>query len=435
MNIDSSYSSRPAIGRASRALTAAALAVLLVACGDKQPAGAGDKGAKGAGGPPPAIPVTVHRVTLERVPIAIEAVGQAEGSREVEVRARVGGIIQKRLYTEGAVVSAGSTLFLIDRAPFEIAAAQARAAVSEARARQEQAQKEAERLKGLANGRAISQREYDESVSTFKQSTASIEGAQARLAEAQLNLSYTNVKAPIGGITSRAAKSEGSLVAANTDLLTTITQVNPIWVRFSLAEADFERIRSAAKNARVEIRTQNDQVAVTNGRLNFAGSSIDAKLGTVQLRAEFLNPTMQWLPGQFAKVHILAGEQEAFLVPQAAVIQTEQTRMVWVAEPDGKATMRPIQTANWIGANWVVTGGLKPGDAVIVDNLMKIRPGATVQALAPGAAGQGAPGAAAPGAAAPAAAGAGAGAKGGAPITTTGQTGTSNAAAAGAAAK
>ena len=371
--------------RFARALIAAAVAALLVACGDKQPSGSADKSGKGAGAPPPAIPVTVQKVALERVPIAFEAVGQAEGSREVEVRARVGGIIQKRLYTEGEVVSAGATLFVIDRAPFEIAVAQAKAAVSEARARQEQAQREAARLKGLADGKAISQREFDEAVSSVKQSNALVEGLQAKLAETQLNLSYTNVKAPIGGITSRAARSEGSLVAANTDLLTTITQVNPIWVRFSLAGTDFERIRGASKNARVEIRTQEGALAATNGRLNFAGSTVDPKLGTVQLRAEFLNPTMQWLPGQFAKVHILAGEQEGFLVPQAAVIQTEQARMVWVAEPDGKATMRPIQTANWVGSNWVVIGGLKPGDAVIVDNLMKLRPGATVQAHAPGA--------------------------------------------------
>ena len=421
--------------RAAGALAGVTLALLLAACGDKQP-GAADKSGKGAGGPPPAIPVTVQHVSLQRVPIALEAVGQAEGSREVEVRARVGGILERRLYTEGAPVSAGATLFVIDRAPFEIAVAQAKASVSEARARQEQAQREAERLKSLAQGKAISQREYDEAVSAMKQSTAAIEGAQARLAEAQLNLSYTNVKAPIGGVTSRAVKSEGSLVAANTDLLTTITQVNPIWVRFSLAEGDFERMRGAAKNAKVEIRNQDGSVAVTNGRLNFAGSTVDPKLGTVQLRAEFLNPTMKWLPGQFAKVHILAGEQEAFLVPQAAVIQTEQARLVWVAEADGKATMRPIQTANWIGNNWVVTGGLKPGEMVVVDNLMKLRPGATVKPMEAGAAAQAPAAGANPAAAgqAPAAA-ANPAAPGGAtnaaaPITTTGKTGSNDSAAA-----
>lgn len=382
----------------SRSFSYACAALLLLACSKETP-GPDKKGASGASGPPPALPVTVQRVELQRVPIVLEAVGQAEGSREVEVRARVSGILEKRLFTEGAPVSAGATLFHIDRAQYEIAAAQARAALAQERARQEQAQKEAERLKSLAASKAISQREFEEAVSQQKQSAAAIEGAQAKLAEAQLNLSYTRVKAPIGGITSRAVKSEGSLVAANTDLLTTLTQVNPIWIRFALAEGDFERIRGAEKHTRVQMLNQDGSVAADNGRLNFSGSTVDPKLGTVQLRAEFLNPTLKWLPGQFVKVHILAGEQNVFVVPQSAVVQTEQARMVWIAEADGKANMRPIQTASWVGNDWVVTGGLKPGDAVIVDNLMKMRPGAPVQPHAPGAGPQ-APPAAVPGGAA-----------------------------------
>ena len=354
-------------------------ALLLTACGNDAADKSAAKGAPGAGGPPPAIPVTVQRAALERLPISLEAVGQAEGSREAEIRARVSGILEKRLYTEGAPVNAGATLFVIDRAQYENAVAQARAAVSQERARQELAQREAERLKPLAQNKAISQREYDEAVSTAKQSTAAIEGAQARLAEAQLNLSYTHVKAPIGGITGRALRSEGSLVAANTDLLTTVTQVNPLWVRFSLAESDFERIRGAARNAQVQILKQDGSIAADNGRLNFAGSTVDPKLGTVQLRAEFSNPQLKWLPGRFVKIRILAGVQEAFLVPQAAVMQTEQARMVWIVEADGKVSMRPIQTANWIGNNWVVTGGIKAGEHIVIDNLMKLRPGAMVQ--------------------------------------------------------
>lgn len=358
-------------------IVAAGLAVLLGGCGKSS--SEADK--KSTATAPPALPVTVQKMAAQRVPISFESVGQAEGSREVEVRARVSGIIEKRLYTEGAPVAAGAVLFVIDRAPYEIAVAQAKAAVSQERARQEQAQRESERLKSLAQNRAISQREYDEAVSTLKQSTAAIEGAQARLAEAQLNLSYTNVKAPINGVTGRAVRSEGSLVTANTEssLLTTLTQVNPIWVRFSLAEADFNRIRGAEKRAEVKLLNQDETVAAHNGRLNFAGSTVDPKLGTVQLRAEFPNPTLKWLPGQFMKLQILAGEQPAFLVPQAAVVQTEQGRLVWVVGADGKATMKPVQTANWIGSDWIVTGGLQAGDAVIVDNLMKLRPGAPVQ--------------------------------------------------------
>lgn len=327
---------------------------------------------------PAALPVTTARMEPQRVPISLDAVGQAEGSREVEIRARVSGILEKRLYTEGTPVKAGQTLFVIDRAQYEIAAAQAQAALSQEKAKQEQAQREAERLKSLAGSRAISQREYEDAVSTFKQSSAAIEGAQAKIAETKLNLSYTNVSAPISGIASRAIRSEGSLVAANTDLLTTLTQVNPIWVRFSLAESDFERIRGKSRNVRVNILNRDGSVAAGNGRLNFLGSTVDPKLGTVQLRAEFPNAEMQWLPGQFLKVQILAGEQEAFLVPQAAVAQTEQGYTVWLAE-GGKANPRVVKTANWIGSDWIVTSGLKAGDTVIVDNLIKLRPGTTVE--------------------------------------------------------
>jgi membrane fusion protein (multidrug efflux system) len=331
------------------------------------------------------MPVTVLKVEARRVPIALEAVGQAEGSREVEVRARVSGIVEKRAYAEGEPVKAGALLFVIDRKPYEIALAQARAALSEARAREENARREAERLKSLANSKAISQREYDLAVSTQQQAAASIEGAQARVAEAQLNLSYTNVTAPISGITGRAVRSEGSLVTANTEssLLTTLTQVNPVWVRFSVAESEYERIRGAQKRTLVKLVTQDGKVAADNGRLNFTASTVDPKLGTVQLRAEFPNPNLEWLPGQFVKVQIQAGEQQAFLVPQAAVMQGEQGHAVWVVGPDDTATMRPIRTANWLGSDWIVVGGLNAGDAVIVDNLMKVRPGAKVQPHGP----------------------------------------------------
>lgn len=359
----------------------------LAACGRS-----GDDAAKkkDAAAAPPAIAVTVVSVQPQRVPITLEAVGQAEGSREVEVRARVTGIVEKRLYNEGAAVKAGAVLFVIDRAPYEIAVAQAKAALAQERARQDLAVREAERLKTLAQQRAISQREFEEAQSSVRQIAAAAEGAQAKLAEAQLNLSYTSVRAPISGITGRAVRSEGSLVTANTEsaLLTTLTQVDPLWVRFSLAEPDFERIRASAKGAQVNIVNQDGGIAAKNGRLNFAGSTVDPKLGTVQLRAEFPNPGNKWLPGQFLKVQILAGEQDAFLVPQAAVVQTEQARMVWIAAADGKASMRPVQTAGWLGTDWIVTGGLKAGENVVVDNLIKMRPGVAVKPRAPGAAPQ-----------------------------------------------
>ena len=356
----------------------ACIVTLVASCG-KESDDAAKK--KAAGGPPPAIPVTVKQVQPQRVPITFETVGQAEGSREVEIRARVSGIVEKRTFAEGASVKAGTVLFLIDRAPYDIAAAQAKASLSQERAKQELAAREAERLKALVDTKAISQREYDEAQSNLKQSRAAIEGADAKLAEAQLNLSYTSVRAPISGITGRALRSEGSLVTVNTDtaLLTTMTQVDPIWVRFSLATPDFDRIRGSERTAHVNIATEDGTTTASNGRLNFAASTVDPKLGTVQLRAEFPNQRLTWLPGQFVKVQILAGEQQAFLVPQVAVVQSEQARSVWVVGNDGKAAMRTIQTAGWLENDWIVTGGLKAGEQVVVDNLIKMRPGVAVQ--------------------------------------------------------
>ena len=215
--------------------------------------------------------------------------------------------------------------------------------------------------------------------------TAAISGAEASVSEAQLNLSYTTVTAPIGGITGRALRSEGSLVTANTDnaLLTTLTQIDPIWVRFSLSSSEYERLRGTRARPEVRLLNQDGSVAASDGRLNFAASTVDRAVGTVQMRAEFRNTGMRWLPGQYVKTQVLAGEQQAFLVPQSAVIQNEQGRAVWVLGPDNKVNPRPIQTANWIGSDWVVSGGVQAGEQIVVDNLMKLRPGAGVQRNAP----------------------------------------------------
>jgi membrane fusion protein (multidrug efflux system) len=336
-----------------------------------------------------ALPVAAVKVSQQRVPVSLEAVGQAEGSRDVEIRARVTGIIEKRAYEEGAPVRAGQLMFVIDPAPFELAVDEARAALQQERVKRDLAAVDVKRLEPLAKEKAIAQRDYDSAVATERTGTASIASAEAKLKEAELNLSYTKVAAPIAGITGRAQRSEGSLVTANTDssLLTTLTQVNPIWVRFSLADTEYSRIRGGERGARVQlVSDSNNAVVADNGKLNFTGSTVDPKLGTVQLRAEFQNPGMKWLPGQFVKVRVLAGEQNAFLVPQEAILQNEQSRIVMTAGPDGKAVSKPVKIANWIGSNAVVTAGLSDGDVVIVDNLVKVRPGSPVQPHERGAA-------------------------------------------------
>lgn len=377
------------------AVTTLTLAALLAACGASgEPAGGPGGGAPG--GAPPAMPVSVRAVTQQTVPLIIEAVGQAEGSKEVEVRARVSGLIERQRYEEGERVKAGSLLFQIERAPFEIALQQARAQLAQQNAQLEQARREASRLKPLAEQQAISQREYDQATSQLRLSEAAVAAAQASVREAELNLSYTVVNAPISGVSGRSLKSEGSLVSPSDGLLTTIVQTDPIWVRFSFSESEHAQLR-ALKGTQVKLTSADGRAIGGQGRLNFSGSTVDARLGTVQLRAEFANPELTILPGQFVKAQVIAGQAQGFLVPQSAVTQTEQGRMVWTIQ-DGKATPTPVETGGWTGSDWVVYKGLKAGDQVIADNLMKLRPGAPVTPAAPPPAAAGSA-AAAPGAA------------------------------------
>ena len=330
------------------------------------------------------MPVSVVVAKMQRVPEIIESVGQTEGSKDVEVRARVSGILEKQLYREGDRIKAGTPMFQIERAPFENALAQAQASLAQERARLEQTRREGGRLKSLVEERAISQREYDDATTNQKTAEATIAAAQARVKEAELSLSYTQINAPIGGNSGRALRSVGTLVNASADsaLLTTISQSEPIWVRFSVNESEYAQVRAAKKTEARLVLGDNSNYAQA-GRLNFTASAIDQRLGTIQLRAEFPNPALALLPGQFVRVRLTAGESEAILVPQSAVVQNDQGRSVWIVGPDGKAAMKTVEATSWAGRDWVIRKGLAPGDRVIVDNLLKLRPGAPVQAKEP----------------------------------------------------
>jgi membrane fusion protein (multidrug efflux system) len=317
--------------------------------------------------------------------------------------------LQKRLYNEGDLVRAGAPLFKIDPAPFEIALAQANAQVAQEQARNEQSRRESMRLKQLAAAKAISQKEFDDASSNLKLSDATLQAAEAKVREAELNLSYTSVAAPVAGVSGRAARSEGSLITAGADsLLTSISQVDPIWVRFSLSESDLAKMpqRRLVRGAQVDVHLilPDAKHYPGKGRLNFAATQIDARLGTQQLRAEFDNAKGQLLPGQFVRVQLVAGQRDSvFLVPQTAVMEAEAGYMLFVLDKEGKAALKPVQLGDWIGSDWMVLGGLAAGDRVIVDNLLKLRPGVSVTPLAPGQgktaeSGEGKP--AAPGAAA-----------------------------------
>ena len=332
-------------------------------------------------------PVPVHLVIVEprTVPVRLTVPGQIEGSKEVEVRARVSGILQRQLYKEGDAVRQDAPLFEIDRAPFEVALAQAKGQFAQATAQADQARREEVRLKPLVDERAVSRKEYDDAASARQLADAMLQQATAAVRQAELNLSYTSVTAPVGGLTGRAQHSVGTLITTDSagSLLTTINQVSPVWVRFSLAESDLAKIPGGRIGRDVPLAVQlvfaDGTPYPLKGRLNFAASAIDAKLGTQQLRAEFDNPKEQLLPGQFVNVTINAGQRDnVFLVPQPSVVQTEKSNLVFVVDAQGKAEARTVQTGDWVGTDWAILSGLRSGDRVIVDNLLKVRPGVAV---------------------------------------------------------
>lgn len=322
---------------------------------------------------PPPVPVTLLVAEPTSVPYVIEVMAQAEGANETEVRARVGGILVKRLYEEGQKVSAGQPLFQIDPEPFRIK-------LEEAQAKATQTAREATRLKKLYAQQAVSRKEMDDAISAN-------DIAQANLKEAQLNLQWTTVTAPVSGVAGRANRSEGNLIstAADGSLLTTLHQVNPIWIRFGLSDNETASLPGGRLDPNADTTVQlvmdDGTLYPEIGKINFQSTFIDPKLGTQQLRATFANPDEKLLPGQFLRARISTGKLEnIYLIPQAAVIQSEKGFMVWVMGEDGKVIPTPIKPGVWSGKDWIILGGLQPGMKVVVDNIIKIRPGATVVA-------------------------------------------------------
>ncbi len=357
------------------------LTILVTACNKKQEGAAPPAGM--------AMPVSVIAVQPTSVPMSVEAVAQTEGASEVEIRPRVGGIILKKMFEEGAPVKAGQVMLQIDPAPYQIALTQAKAQAAGQGARITQTSRESSRLKELLATQSISQREYDNATSDVSISQAGMMQAQANIKEAELNLSYTKVTAPVSGIAGRFQYSEGALVAPNTSLLTTIIQVSPIWVRFSLSETDLASLGGHLDQKHVSevilILPDGSEYA-QKGKLNFTANQINPSLGTQELRATFENADKRLLPGQFVRARVTTGTREGvFLVPQTAVLTGEQGKFVYVANEKNEATIRPVVVGEWKGKDWIILEGLNANDKVIVDNLIKLRPNASVASHALGA--------------------------------------------------
>ncbi len=368
---------------------AAAIAVTLMLALSACDRGAG---AAGMSGMPPAA-VTYQAVAPQEVSVEQEYVAQANGSREVEIRARVNGIIEKRLYAEGSFVKAGTPLFRLDAATYAAAAAQAEAALDSADANLKQAEREYNRLKPLIDAKAISQKEWDSAASAFDVARAQQKQAQAQLTSARVDLGYTNIVAPISGSIGRALKMEGSLAnAASDSLLATMAQTDPIHVNFSITEnernsAQAELASGALKlppgGYVVRLKTSEGQALKPVGKLNFTDYKADANTGTYAARAEFPNADGVLTPGQFVRV-VLTGARRpgAIVVPQRAVLDGPTGKYVYLVGKgqDGKpaAEPRPVVPGEWVSLEgkehngWVIRDGLKVGDQVVIDGMARI---------------------------------------------------------------
>ena len=371
------------------------LGLLLVACsrGEAQ-------GGQGAGPPPAPAPVTVQAVSVADVPVVFEYVGQVAAARDAEVRARVAGIVVKRNFVEGGAVKKGQSLYSLDAAPLQAALARVDADIAAADARVAQAARTLARLKPLAEAKAVSQREADDALSAEQVARADLKGAQARRIEAALNLSYTRVESPIAGIAGRSQVSEGSLVSGAQVLLTTVTQSDPMKLRFGMADTDQMRWRSevAAGQLRlplrdafeVEVKLADGSTLARKGKLVFADTRVSGSTGTVEAEAEIANPDGALKPGQFVRVRLLGAlRPNAVKVPARAVLEGPQGKFVYIAS-DGKAAPRPVVVGEQVADGWVITKGLAQGDKLIVDGMARIFfPGAPIQvgaASAPAAA-------------------------------------------------
>lgn len=366
---------------ASRGVALAAIALLIASCG-KPP----------QGGPPPP-EVGVVTVAERPVPIEFGYMARTAGVREVEVRSRVSGILLHRLYKEGQRVKEGELLFRIDPAPYEQEVARARAQVAVEQARASEAQRQRERTDPLVAQGVVSRREYDEAVANAESAQATLNAAKAALRSAQLNLSYTEVRAPISGLTSREARSEGSLVNSGDDtaLLTRISQTDKLYVQFAMPVDEAALVRNALASQdplqqgalHVVVQTAEGHDLPITAKLEFVDTLVDQTSGTVQARATLDNPGTELLPGQFVRARLMGITlPAAVVVPSRAILRSPMGAMVWVVGKDNKVEPRPVQLGQTTGNDTVIASGLKGNERVIVEGVIKVQPGALVKPVA-----------------------------------------------------
>lgn len=366
----------------TRAVLCMLLSLMLLACEE------GGKGAPGSSGPRE---VVIIKLEPRREVYTTALAGRIASFQVAEVRPQVGGILQQRLFTEGADVKAGQALYQIDPATYEAALDSAQAALMKAEANVTPARLKAERFRELLAIKAVSKQEYDDAQAAFKQAEADVAVNRAAVKTARINLEYTKVRSPISGRIGKSAFTPGALVTANqAQALTSVRQLDPVYVDITQSSQDLLRLRaqftngelrSAAEEAPVLLKLENGAMYPHEGRLQFTDVSVDESTGMVSLRALFPNPEHILLPGMYVRAVIAEGvDENALLVPQRALRRDPKGQAsVLLVDGGGKVDVRLVDVGRTVGDSWQVLSGLKPGDRVIVEGGQNVRSGMSVK--------------------------------------------------------
>ncbi len=361
---------------------------------------------------PAAVNVSAVKVLQQNLPWNIEYPAQVAGSLEIQIRARVGGILQSRLYNEGEFVTAGTQLFQIDDAEYKVALEKAQGSLAQAQAEEKRTYRTYQRMKTLRASNAVSQQDYDNALSAYETAQANVKVAQAAVEGAEINLGYTKVTAPISGIVGQALPSVGSFVSPTNEsgYLTNMVQINPLYVKFSMPGSQFTKLADGFISGQiafgdmkpgqeekadeyrekdvndvsvyVEALLPNGEVYPQRGKIIFFDSSENAQTSSIAMKAEFANPqdSRELMPGQFVRVHLVgATYKNAILIPSSAVLHTAKELLVYVVDANNAVEARPI-TGELLDDVYIVSSGLKAGETVISEGLTRIRPGQTVHA-------------------------------------------------------
>ncbi|MBK4738467.1 efflux RND transporter periplasmic adaptor subunit [Noviherbaspirillum pedocola] len=370
----------------------AVLALVLAGCGEKKPPA-----------PQAETEVTAFTVVKKDAPVSFEFVAQTQSSHEVQIRARVAGFLEKRVYREGERVRAGQVLFVMDKKPFEASLQSAKGVLEQQRARLVVAEQNLARVRPLAADNAVSKKDLDDAIGAERSARAALLAAEGEVRTAQLNLSYTTILSPVDGLSGYARKEEGSYVTpGESGFLTYVSQVDPMWINFSVSENELLKWRADIDAGRlrfpkngefdVQVVLADGSVFPNRGHINFISPTFSKETGTFLVRTEVANPSAQLRPGQFVRARVNGAlRPDAILVPQRAVLQGNKSNYVWVIDKEGKAHERSVEVGEWQGDDWFILRGIDPGERIVVDGAVRVAADRPVKIVEKPVAANGAP--------------------------------------------